>query len=430
MDVSIVASTSVRATADIHSMQKNIEACDECHDHGQDDTYQRERALGVFQQEMRTTMKSSFRAKFAVPQGGYAQAAPAADDVAAETLGAAKQLVAESPTNSGKALISFRAKVHETASYVRETVGVRDDIAEVDDAIAKIDDGLNTLEEEVAANRESSASVLNVEMRSKQRSSIRIRTQEGDVVKLSISRRDRMEASDTAVSDANGTASTTEVEISSRSRMTLKVDGDLNDAEMAAIQNVFAQAEDIANQFFNGDIGAAFELAAGVEFDTEQLARVNMGFRSFQSSEISYRETSVTRLTAPPPAAPVATPPGDSDTSSVATATAVAATDAVEAPAANTAVADEPAAPAIDSSALADFFGLLSNFLRSVGSGFDGGDTTDKVSFRLHHSESFKLTILKSVMHAAAPDEPAEAAATALIDGIAAGAEDQKSIAA
>ena len=66
--------------------------------------------------------------------------------------------------------------MEETASYVRETVGDYDDAAEVDDAVAKVDQGLSKLEDEVAANRESSASILVVDTRSKQRSTIQIRT--------------------------------------------------------------------------------------------------------------------------------------------------------------------------------------------------------------------------------------------------------------
>ena len=432
MDVSTVASTSIRSNVDVHRLERTEAVREDRHEHRHVDRYRRGRALGVFRQEMQAAVRTRFRAKIAVSQAGYARPPATADDVAAETLGTAKQVAAESPLNAARALISFRAKVHETASYVRETVGAREDAAEVDDAVAKIDDGLDALDRQAAANRESATSILNVDSRSKQRSTIRIRTQEGDVVKLSISRRGRIEASDTAVSNAAGSRSATEIEVSSRSRMTLKVDGDLNDAEMTAIRDVLAQAEDIAGQFFNGDIGAAFALASNIEFDAGQLSRVRMGFRSFQSSEISYRET----VTAGPVAAPAivrgeAVPVDSTPAASGAQPPAASVAEAIEQseplpPTADETPADsavpvETGAPStesstLDSSALADFFGLLSDFLRSVGNGI--GDASAGTSIRFHYSESFKLTLLKSVMQTMAPEESGQAAdnAAAVID--------------
>ncbi|MGB5491099.1 MAG: hypothetical protein WBM76_09770, partial [Woeseiaceae bacterium] len=269
-------------------------------------------ALGVFRQELRMALKAQFQMKFAVTQQNYSamQEPTTLDEVADEAVGTAKQLVSESPATAAKSLISFRAKVQETASYVRQTVSSPDDIEDVDNVVAKVDAGLDGLDKEVASNRESSASVLAVDTRSRQRSTISIRTQEGDVVKLSLRRMDRMSATDVAVSDDSGSMTSTEVSVSSRSRMVLKVEGDLNESELAAIKNVFAKAEQIADEFFGGDIGAAFNLAQGFEFDTEQLARVNMRFKMRQVSNIAFAESvrpaPLTSVSTPAVAAPVA----------------------------------------------------------------------------------------------------------------------------
>lgn len=375
------------------------------------------RALGAFHQELRASLKAEFKARFSMQQQGYAsvQDASSSDDVAQDALQTAKMLTAESPTTAAKSLISFKAKVHETASYVRETVGA-DDFSEVDEAVAKVDAGIAKLEDEVANSRESSASILEVDTRTKQRSTIRIRTQEGDVVKLSLRRTDSLSATDKAQSDGESASTSTEVSVSSRSRMMLKVDGDLNESELAAIQNVFAQAEQIANDFFGGDLQAAFASAEGFEFDTEQLARVNMKFRMQQHTEISYRETTSTpRIEADPepvaiardpvtPAAvpvPVATP-------EVAAPDAVAVEDTTPAPVAAEAV--EESAP-VPNDGFSSFIESVSNFLRSVGEGF--ADQSGGPSIRLHYSESFKLEFLKSVFHTVAPEESEAAAATA-----------------
>ena len=413
---------SPSARTELHGAHERRSLDETGHHHGHHDRSDRGRALGVFRQELRLSLRAHFHAKFATTQQSYAavQEPATSDDVAEEALGAATQMVAESPATAAKSLISFRAKVHESASFVRETVGAQDDVDDVDTVVAKVDDGLNTLEDEVAGNRESLTSVLAIDTRSKQRSTIRIRTQEGDIVKLSLMRTDKSSASDVAVSNGDGFASLTEVEVSSRSRMMLKVEGDLSESEFAAIQNVFAQAEQIANDFFGGDMAAAFDLAAGFEFDTEQLARVNMNFRMRQVTNVSYAE-----LAGPTRLAPASSPavagtepastPSEARPVSDAPVTSAAPAAGVE-PEAEPVAIETAESPAVDTFALSSFFDTLSTFLRSVGEGFEAGSGSGSFSF--HYSQSFKLDLLKAVIHTVAPEESDAAAAnaTTLID--------------
>ena len=389
-------------------------------------------ALGVFRQELRMALKAHFKMKFAASQQGYAgmQNPATSDEVADEALGAAKQLVSESPVTAAKSLISFRAKVQETASYVRETVTAPNDVEDIDNVVAKVDEGLDGLEAEVANTRESSASVLAVDTRSRQRSTIRIRTQEGDVVKLMLRRVDNLSASDVAISNDSGSMTSTEVSVSSRSRMMLKVQGDLNESELAAIKNVFAKAEQIADEFFGGDIGAAFNSAQGFEFDTEQLARVNMRFKMRQVSNVAYAES--LRPAALKPAEEPAVTSSDSvqrpvpegqrvdDAPVATTAPPVAAPAEPAAPLEPVTPEPAPAAALDVSSALASFFDALSAFLQSVGEGFEAGQGS--ASFSYQYSESFKLDLLKAVFNTVAPEASADAAAKAetLIDGVSA----------
>lgn len=387
-------------------------------------------AMDVFRQELRMALKAQFKMKFVASQQGYSalQEPASPDDVAEEALGSARQLVSEAPPKAAQSLISFRAKVQETASYVRETVRGPGDIEDVDRVVARVGEGLDGLENEVASNRESSASVLAVDTRSRQRSTIRIRTQEGDVVKLSLKRTENLSGTDVAVSDGNGSVTTTEVAVSSRSRMMLKVEGDLNESELAAIKNVFAKAEQIADEFFDGDIGAAFSLAQGFEFDTEQLARVNMRFKMREVSNITYTE-SVRPAVLPPAetpaaAAPESLRPAVPEGRPLQGPPVLAAREPIVAPAAPESVS-RPVAPesslpsALDlESALASFFDALGAFLQSVGEGFEVERGSG--SFTYHYSESFKLNLLKAVVNTIAPGalDDAAANAEALIDSV------------
>jgi len=164
-------SSSSTARADFQRLERSDGARESRHEHGHHAKGRRGHAMGVFKQELRMALKAHFHMRFAAMHHGYSrmQEPASSDDVAKEALGAAKQVVAERPVEAAKSLVSFRARVHETASYVRETVSDKNDIAEVDDAVAKVDQGLAKLEDKVAANRESSASVLAVDTRNKQR---------------------------------------------------------------------------------------------------------------------------------------------------------------------------------------------------------------------------------------------------------------------
>ena len=70
--------------------------------------------------------------------------------------------------------------------------------------------------------------------------------------------------------------------------------------------------------------------------------------------------------------------------------------------------------PALDDKVLAGFLDLLSKFFRSVGEGFGRQSAIVGASVRYHHSQSFKLEILKSVLQVAAPDQSKDIVANAI----------------
>ncbi|MEQ8663047.1 MAG: hypothetical protein RLW62_19705, partial [Gammaproteobacteria bacterium] len=174
---------------------------------------------------------------------------------------------------------------------------------ELDGVVAGIDDGLSALATETAGNRASSASVLAVDVTSRQRSTIRIQTQEGDLVMLDLRRRDTLSARSAAVSDgagASASASATTLELSSRSKLRVSVEGHLNEAELGAIRDVLAQAEKVADGLFDAGSGAPTPLA----IDTTQLAAVDLRIRARQTTSITLAEMRAAPAAASAPALP------------------------------------------------------------------------------------------------------------------------------
>ncbi len=384
------------------------------------------RSLSILSREIRQVLSSELNFRFKAA-GGYGEEASVRGRVATDVRAAGRALLAATPLGARDQLGALRQKIQQAADQTRDIVG--SNRTDIDAALGDIEDGLNELDGEASRNVGSSAAVLSYESKLKQRSVINIRTQEGDVVRLDLRRRESIEASDVALSNGSVSLTSTEVDISSRSRMFLKVKGDINEAEMAAIQAVFSQASAAAEEFYGGDLAAAFDELSGMEFDTEQLARVKVRFRERLETNFSY--ASVQTFEPAPIASPTpATDPRaeQPEVKSVpldvikpvpnepAAAPVEPKTTPLVAPESDEAapVILQPGVPAADP--LDSLGELLADFIRRSNSGFEleGGN------YRFFYSESFKLELLKSVLEVAAPDESASAteAAANVIDAV------------
>lgn len=115
--------------------------------------------------------------------------------------------------------------------------------------------------------------------RRSERTTLYIQTQEGDVVRLKFSSREATSLETTY--ERGGGIETTELSLQTRtaSKLSVRVRGDLNAEELAAIVDTINQAVELADDFFGGDVQAAFQSAAAFDIDGEQLARVTLKMR-------------------------------------------------------------------------------------------------------------------------------------------------------
>jgi hypothetical protein len=112
-----------------------------------------------------------------------------------------------------------------------------------------------------------------------EKSVLKIRTLEGDIVSLRIRAGESLAVENETVTGSDEQVAETRLIAKSSTKVSLKVKGDLNPDELAAIQSVFEQAVALADEFFAGDYAAAFEAAAGLEVDAQQLAKVSLRFK-------------------------------------------------------------------------------------------------------------------------------------------------------
>jgi hypothetical protein len=136
----------------------------------------------------------------------------------------------------------------------------------------------------------------------RQRASFQVVTQEGDVVNLTVRSRASITSSAAGVQDATGSASASRTTMIASARLSVQVHGSLNDKELAAIKDVLGQVETLADQFFGGDVQAAFAASASLHIDSTQLASMSMDL----SSRLRVRGAAQS-TTAATPAAPTST---------------------------------------------------------------------------------------------------------------------------
>jgi hypothetical protein len=138
----------------------------------------------------------------------------------------------------------------------------------------------------------------------RQKTTLQFVTQEGDVVDLTLRTRTALDMAGAAGSGADGVVAAGSARVIAGSRLAIHVQGNLNDEEMAAIQDVLTQVEDLAAQFYAGSVDTAFAAASALNIDGSQLAAVALDMR--QSLRLHAAAAVIGSAAPAAPAAPTA----------------------------------------------------------------------------------------------------------------------------
>ena len=107
-----------------------------------------------------------------------------------------------------------------------------------------------------------------------------VTTREGDRLRISIAQASASysQSGVLASSDANGST----LLAASRSgslqigAWQVSVEGDLNEQELASLEKLFSQVQELSNKFYAGDMAGAFDRAMALDLDGEQLAAMSL----------------------------------------------------------------------------------------------------------------------------------------------------------
>ncbi len=107
--------------------------------------------------------------------------------------------------------------------------------------------------------------------------SLDLTTKEGDKVTINFNHASAFEASLGATSDGRGnSAAVFNISRAESNQFQFSVEGDLNEDELDAIHNLIQDVSLIADDFFGGDVQAAFERASEYRMDTSQLGSMEL----------------------------------------------------------------------------------------------------------------------------------------------------------
>lgn len=163
----------------------------------------------------------------------------------------------------------------------------------IDAAEQGIYDGIDELEENTFNPQAEIVKANTVEYtkayeRTKNSFEFELTTQEGDVVKIRAM--SDFESYQEALAASNGDSSlyANYSEQNNRSGFNLMVKGDLNDDEMAAIESLMAQVNDLASEFYTGDLSTAFDMAMNLTSDADQIAQFSLDLKQSYVAAYEY----------------------------------------------------------------------------------------------------------------------------------------------
>lgn len=126
---------------------------------------------------------------------------------------------------------------------------------------------------------------------------LQVSTNDGDVVTITAKQGFRANSQTFSQIGAQGLG---EWQVHSRQTASLfsglqyEVTGDLDAAELEALDLMFADVNELADQFFSGDLATAFDSAINFQLDSDQLSSIHLSLSSMQSVRMreTYRQVS------------------------------------------------------------------------------------------------------------------------------------------
>lgn len=202
------------------------------------------------------------------------------DKVAGRILSFVEAGIAQAEGDEAKQerLEQARAGIEQGLTEAREILDglgvLQGEIKEnVDRTANLLKDGLDRIGERISSGDEPAVAMLRQMSRAQERTaSVQIETRDGDRVTIDISRSRSMTRTMMAAEDEDGRVRAMSVERERSASLSYSVQGELDEDERAAINDLLKDLDKISRKFFNGNVEQAFNKAMKLDYDQDELA--------------------------------------------------------------------------------------------------------------------------------------------------------------
>jgi len=161
----------------------------------------------------------------------------------------------------------------------------------VTEGVEALRDGINGVE---TAPNNVSQLTLGGEHSESQSFSLELTTQDGDRVSIDISRSSQSSFASSLETGIGSSSLSVSQQSNTSSSFNLNVTGDLDEGEMAAINQLLQDVDQIASEFFQGNLDEAFNQALELNIDREELSSLNLQLqKTTTTSAIAAYESTV-----------------------------------------------------------------------------------------------------------------------------------------
>ena len=167
--------------------------------------------------------------------------------------------------------------------------------AQIDETESLVSKGLENLEnisidtpqQQQIGQLISESASLSSQFTQSSEASIQIVTRDGDQIDVSFSAFVQTSASQSVAIDSRGVSASFDASFESSASFQFSVQGNLDEGERDAVNELLEDVGELANKFFNGDVQAAFNASLELGFDSEELKSFAVDFQQTTTFEVA-----------------------------------------------------------------------------------------------------------------------------------------------
>lgn len=117
--------------------------------------------------------------------------------------------------------------------------------------------------------------------------SFELTTKEGDKVTIKATSSEGLAVEAGRAGNSNNSVGALNASYSSSQSFSLSIEGDLSEDELAAINDLLGRVNDLASEFFEGDLDVAFEQAMNLGYDAEQIGGFSLNLAQAEIQQVT-----------------------------------------------------------------------------------------------------------------------------------------------